>query len=633
MATSIPVINQFSEDDLARIIELFNQGKTQTEIGELFGKPRRTIGKILDHLNLKRTTQEASKIKAKPLWDKPEIVDKIRELRPTHSLPQLVKLLGIPLVTLGRLCDKYGIEVPSDYSERQSKRMIAAWTEDKRQQASINSRNNSTPEVRKKLSESSKALWADPEYRDNQIAKQKIVWADIELRNRMSAILSEYWNDSDRRIAMAAIQEMIWTPEKCAEMSDIQKQIWADPEKRKKMSEVMQIIWADPQLRDADSERLKKIWENQELRQVNSSKITELWKNQDYRKKVVKSIIKALEDPEIRKKMSKYAKERWESLTYRGLMAKVRESQPRVSSIQTTLYQILEDLKIPHFREWPDKPADPECTIGPYNFDCVIPRAGQKSLIIECHGDYWHSQEKSIRVDKSKSTYISEYYSGTHEIKYLWEHEFACKDKIIESLKYWLGIKSIEVRDFNFSDVTVDRASASDYRPLLSKYHYLANAGRGGLAYGAYLNKELIAVCVFSPLIRQNIDTAGFDIKECVELSRLCVHPRYQKHNMASWFVSRAMKLLGSDIKLIISYCDTTFNHDGAVYKALNFQQDRIVKSDYWYTSKDGWVMHKQTLYSKAVRLSMTENEFAEKFEYKRVYGSEKLRFTFKRHQ
>ena len=58
------------------------------------------------------------------------------------------------------------------------------------------------------------------------------------------------------------------------------------------------------------------------------------------------------------------------------------------------------------------------------------------------------------------------------------------------------------------------------------------------------------------------------------------------------------MKQLNSKYKLIISYCDTTFNHDGAVYKAANFILDGEVKPDYWYVDEGGWVMHKKTLYS-----------------------------------
>jgi hypothetical protein len=115
------------------------------------------------------------------------------------------------------------------------------------------------------------------------------------------------------------------------------------------------------------------------------------------------------------------------------------------------------------------------------------------------------------------------------------------------------------------------------------------------------------------------------------ELSRLCIHPRYQKKNFASWFVSRCIKSLPEQYRLIISYCDVTFNHDGAVYKACNFVQDRTVPPDYWYVDSSGWAMHKKTLYNRASLMHLTESEFANRYDYRKVYGREKLRFVYRR--
>jgi GNAT superfamily N-acetyltransferase len=300
----------------------------------------------------------------------------------------------------------------------------------------------------------------------------------------------------------------------------------------------------------------------------------------------------------------------------------------RVSSIQDILYSILDDLDVEYHREYEDRDNDPQTVIGPYNFDCVIPRDGRPDLIIECNGDYWHSLPRTVSLDASKASYIANYYSGIYELKYLWEHEFQCKDRIHELVKYWLGKSAIDCIDFDFRDVVVAPSEAREYKLLLSKYHYLHNAGRGGTAYGAYLGDELIAACVFSPMVRQNLP---WDNETARELSRLCIHPRYQKKNFASWFVSRCLKKLPSQYSTIISYCDTTFNHDGSVYKACNFVPDGEVPPDYWYVSEDGWVMHKKTLYSKAVQMKLTEKEYAERFGYKRVFGSKKLRFLYKR--
>jgi len=324
-------------------------------------------------------------------------------------------------------------------------------------------------------------------------------------------------------------------------------------------------------------------------------------------------------------------RKRWQDPEFKEKMAIVLANQPRVSSLQTILYSILDDLGVKYYREHEDGPADSQCVIGPWTFDCVIPRKDRPDLLIECQGDYWHSRREAISKDKAKASYIANNFSDQYELKCIWEHEFLNKDKIVELLKYWLGITQLELIDFDFKKVEIHDCPAQDYKLLLSKYHYLPNAGRGGIAYGAYLHDRLIAVCVFSPLVRQNINVDGYDQSEIRELSRLCIHPRYQKKNFASWFVSRCVKQLDDKFRCIISYCDTTFNHDGATYKACNFVQDKIIKPDYWYVSPDGWVTHKRTLYGHACKMSMTEAGYAAAHGYSKVYGREKLRFFYDR--
>lgn len=362
-------------------------------------------------------------------------------------------------------------------------------------------------------------------------------------------------------------------------------------------------------------------WKDEEYKSRMSMHMKYMWSNDEF-----KLIFKS---DEFKNKI----KNLWYNDEYRLKQALRLSNQPRCSSIQTILYSILDDLNIKYYREYQDKPADIETIIGPYCFDCVIPREGKSTLLIECQGDYWHSLDKAIRNDKSKLSYIANNFHNKYELKYLWEHEFKCRDKVVELIKYWLGLTELELIDYNFNDVIIKNCQAIDYKLLLAKYHYLANAGRGGIAYGAYIGDKLIAVCIFSPLIRQNIDIDNYNKNEVRELSRLCIHPNYQKKNFASWFISRCIKLLPERYKCVISYCDTTFNHDGAVYKACNFKLDKIVQPSFWYINKDGWVMHKKTLYNHAKKLKMTASEFADKHEYSKILGKEKLRFIYKRNE
>jgi len=433
-----------------------------------------------------------------------------------------------------------------------------------------------------------------------------------ETKNKKSQISRQMWQDQSIRNKIIKSIDYNKIKEKSKERWQNEgyknKIIKSIEENKPNLSKLMKTKWANQEYRS----EMMELYSTNEWKEERSKIATDAWKNQDYRDRVIEN-----------GKKTRSTKE------YKEKAAKIRVNQPKVSSIQTILYSILDDLKIVYYREYPDKPADFEVTIGPYNFDCVIPLNDRK-LLIECQGDYWHGLDKGISNDKAKATYIERYHPDC-EIKYLWEHEFACKDKIIELVKYWVGITKLELVEFNFGQLQIKECPASDYKLLLSKYHYLANAGRGGMShgsFGAYLGDELIAVCVFSPLIRQNIP---HDYNSTRELSRLCIHPRYQKKNFASWFVSRCIKMLDSKYKTIISYCDTTFNHDGATYKACNFKLDSKSAPDYWYVSEDKWVMHKKTLYNHASKMGMTELEYATKNKYKKIYGKEKLKFIFER--
>ncbi len=556
----MPIDQQFTEQEKNNIIRLFYDGKTQSEISIIYDKPRRTIGKLFNFLGLKRTVAEAASLKAISPWDDQIIIEQVRALRPTHSLPQLVELLKIPLSSLDRLCKRHNILMPDNYAELQSDRMKKSWTEEKKLIASVNANKLVTPELRAKLSEGSKQLWQDTNYKQNQIIKQKMIWSCVDKRNEMSDILVAIWADEELRNRMSLIQKEIWADEELRNrMSTIQKEIWADEKKREYIRQIQLDIWKDPD--------------------------------------------------------------------YQLRMAIVRANQPMVSSIQEYLYEILDDLNIKYYREYANKPNDLETVIGPYNFDCMIPRDDAPNLLIECQGDYFHNKEDRIIRDNQKKSFINNNFPN-YELKYLWEHEFKCSDKIYELIKYWMGISKIELIDFKFDNVQLLKIDVKTANKLLDKYHYLSGCGRGGILFGAFVEGNLIGVCAFSTLLRGNMP---YDKNKSRELSRFCIHPRYQKKNFGSWMITRCIKMLPNEISTIISYCDTTFNHDGSLYKACNFRFDGEIRPDYWYVNDDKWVMHKKTLYNHACKMNLKEQEFADQNGYKRIYGDKKLRFIFDR--
>lgn len=466
-------IDKFTDADKQTVIDLFSNGLTMQEIGDIIGQPRRTVGKLCKHLGLSRSVKEAAELKNKSNLDNPQTIAAIKEMRDNHSLEEIATKLGSSVSAIHRICKKHGIIFDKErYAKMQAGKMMLAWNDEKRAIASVKAMENVTDELRDKLSKNSKRLWQQGKYRK------------------------------------------------------------------------------------------------------------------------IQSIRRA-------------------------------EQSHRISSIQNILYDILNDLGVKYYREYDDKPNDPETVLGPYNFDCAIPRE-KDILLIECQGDYWHSINRAVVKDEQKRSYISNNFAGRYELKYIWEHEFKSKDRVKDLLQYWLGRHKLELVDFDFSEVKIVKINAKTANGLLDRYHYLSGCGRGGVLYGAFIHGQLTAVCAFSSLVRQNLP---YDNKSARELSRFCIHPSYQKKNFGSWFMSRAMKMLPRHIKTIISYCDTTFNHDGALYKACNFVLDGTVKPDYWYVDDGGWVTHKKKLYDHATKMGKKEREYAEELGYKRVYGAEKLRF------
>jgi GNAT superfamily N-acetyltransferase/DNA-binding ferritin-like protein (Dps family) len=392
-------------------------------------------------------------------------------------------------------------------------------------------------------------------------------------------------------------------------LSESTKKQWLVPETKEKISNASKKRWNNTEYRN----KMLSLYATKEYKEKASEITKKLWNNQDYRDKVITTLKSKVTD-EFREHMRSISKALWRNPLFRHKMQIVLANMPKVSSAQTTLYSILDDLGVKYYREYNDGSDDTQCVIGPYHVDCLVPRDNKPDLIIEMQGTYWHSIPRNAARDKAKLTYLTK---AGYEVKWVWEHELHEHHKVYDNIKFWLGCE-VDIIQYDFSDVQIRRAPASEYRELLLKYHYLSSAGRGGQAWGAYIGLNLIAVVVLSPPLRQNM---SFDL----ELSRMCIHPKYRKKNLGSWMLSRIIKNYRN--KTIVAYSDSTYNHTGAIYKASGFLFDGEVKPDYWYISKDGWLMHKKTLYNRAVNSKLTEREFAEYYGYIKIYGQAKLRF------
>lgn len=383
-------------------------------------------------------------------------------------------------------------------------------------------------------------------------------------------------------------------------------------------------IWLDSN-RDEHIKKIKGAFTNNRLQKMSLISKS-LWQNVNYKEKT----INAINEPSNLKLISEISKEKWLNKDYKEKMAGVRVNQPRTSFQQKILYSILDDLNIKYSND-----TDEKSKVGYYCFDCRIdPQESiniTKPLLIEVQGDYWHELPKNKIKDVQKSTYVQRYFD--FDIKYLWEHEFNNKDRIISLIKYWLGMNKAEIVDFDFKCVEQKVIDNKTAELFISKYHYASRIWKNGINLGYYVNSELAAVIIYNNPIRQETATKqGYKYKEVLELSRLAINPKYQIKNLASNIISKSIKFIVNNykhIKCLVSFTDTTFNHTGIVYKASNWKLDGELAPDYWYVDKDGYVCHKKTLWDKSKKMGMSESEYQVKYGYNKIYGKKKFRFVY----
>lgn len=252
-----------------------------------------------------------------------------------------------------------------------------------------------------------------------------------------------------------------------------------------------------------------------------------------------------------------------------------------------------------------------EFNLDGWNFDIKVDK-----LLIECQGSYWHKLSKErVNRDKKKKE-VAQKHGYDHLM--VWDTQTGSHLKNL--LEYKLCGNYVE---FKFDDIKIveDFQRSKD----LMRHHYSNKIRNGKHYFIAVLNNVDVAACVFSRAIRQGVASKqGLKNSDVLELSRFVIHPKYHKRNFASWFISRCIKNI--DCKMVVAFSDLTYNHGGGIYKALGFVNDGHVEPDYWYV-KSRNVVHKKTVWNKAKKLGLSEDDFAVSNGYKKIFGFEKIRW------
>lgn len=156
---------------------------------------------------------------------------------------------------------------------------------------------------------------------------------------------------------------------------------------------------------------------------------------------------------------------------------------------------------------------------------------------------------------------------------------------------------------------TVRRSkSPSEGAELLREAHYLGKQGaRWKNGYNYVLESlvdGVVGACIFTSfpvpeLVVGMFGLARDDQEGMFELSRLVLCPAVQKeeHNLASFFVSSALRQLRKDTKVrcVLSYADAD-HHSGTVYRACNFEYYGLTeeKKDFFIETPQGYKKHQR---------------------------------------
>lgn len=179
-------------------------------------------------------------------------------------------------------------------------------------------------------------------------------------------------------------------------------------------------------------------------------------------------------------------------------------------------------------------------------------------------------------------------------------------------------------------DYRIERIGCKEAKEYIIENHYSHGCHNApSPCFGLFdKNNELIGVLMFATPCSENVRASVFgkEYKDSVtELHRLHIKDVTPK-NTESWFIVRCLKMLKQikpNIKAVISFSDTTENHDGTIYKATNAYRCGKTGKCTFYMDKDGRLRHPR---QNGVNIT---SELAQEYGWKPVKRESKNRYVY----
>ena len=151
---------------------------------------------------------------------------------------------------------------------------------------------------------------------------------------------------------------------------------------------------------------------------------------------------------------------------------------------------------------------------------------------------------------------------------------------------------------------------------FIETYHYSKNVNGLKTDYCFKLEDEdgnLIGAMMYGKIAMANVWKKYSENEEdLIELRRLCCIDDTPK-NTESYFIGSTLRWLkkNTKIKRVISYADTTYSHEGTIYKASNFKHVVIMYKNKRYHDKTIRTKYKGDLkpFAKKIKLALETGE------------------------
>jgi hypothetical protein len=163
----------------------------------------------------------------------------------------------------------------------------------------------------------------------------------------------------------------------------------------------------------------------------------------------------------------------------------------------------------------------------------------------------------------------------------------------------------------NYSVRIIPKKLAKEY---IIKNHYSNTFPVSCINLGAFYNDELIGVITFGlsaqPKMAQSI-ISFLGQHDYYELQRLHVMDCTDK-NFESWFIAKAICWLKENkpnIKMLVSFSDPFYGHQGTVYQATNWLYMGKTSPVYVYVKETGEIVHNRTIQKGKVDVSNLRKE------------------------